>query len=187
MIKYTQKVSDYMNKGFITSALLYGILSLFLVLVLNTVAVVGNRKIAIDKLKQSALEDVQDISSPDSCFEVTIDESTKDCTIEKYIYNESDRCSADVYIPRTIGRGTKKCTVTEISDNAFKNLTAINTVTISHYIEIGNTAFSGCSNITFILKRNINLINGVTTLYVTEGAQEVLLWGSQNAYVIKQG
>ena len=55
MIKYNRKVSDHMNKGFITSALLYGILSLFLVLVLSTVATIGNRKIAIDKIKQSAI------------------------------------------------------------------------------------------------------------------------------------
>ena len=43
------------NKGFITSALLYGILSLFLILVLETVSILGNRKLANDKIKESVL------------------------------------------------------------------------------------------------------------------------------------
>ena len=39
------------QKGFITSALLYGILSLFLVLVLGTISILGNRKLANDKIE----------------------------------------------------------------------------------------------------------------------------------------
>ena len=46
------------KNGFISSALLYGILSLFIVLMLSSLAILGNRKIAIDKIKTSAIDDV---------------------------------------------------------------------------------------------------------------------------------
>ena len=42
------------KKGFISSALLYGILALFLIIMLSTIAVLGNRKLNIDKLKENA-------------------------------------------------------------------------------------------------------------------------------------
>jgi len=46
------------KNGFISSALLYGILSLFIVLMLSSLAILGNRKITIDKIKTSAIDDV---------------------------------------------------------------------------------------------------------------------------------
>lgn len=46
------------KNGFITSALLYGILALFLILMLGSLAVLANRKMSMDSLKEAALEDV---------------------------------------------------------------------------------------------------------------------------------
>ena len=46
------------KNGFITSALLYGILALFLVLMLSSLAVLANRKMSMDTLKEAALNDV---------------------------------------------------------------------------------------------------------------------------------
>ena len=50
------------NRGFVTSALLYGILSLFLVLILGTLSVISNRKLASDRLKESALIDAENFT-----------------------------------------------------------------------------------------------------------------------------
>ncbi len=47
------------QRGFISSALLYGMLALFLVIMLSTLAVLGNRKLSMDKLKENALKNVQ--------------------------------------------------------------------------------------------------------------------------------
>ena len=46
------------KNGFITSALLYGILALFLILMLGSLAILANRKMSMDNLKEAALEDV---------------------------------------------------------------------------------------------------------------------------------
>ncbi len=47
------------KKGFISSSLLYGILALFLILMLSTLAILGNRKLSMDKLKEHALTTVE--------------------------------------------------------------------------------------------------------------------------------
>ena len=47
------------QNGFIASALLYGILALFLVLILNTLFVLANNKMTMDKLKEKALQTVE--------------------------------------------------------------------------------------------------------------------------------
>lgn len=47
------------KNGFISSALLYGMLALFLVVMMSTLAILGNRKLSMDKLKENALNDVQ--------------------------------------------------------------------------------------------------------------------------------
>lgn len=179
-----------MNRGFVTSALLYGILSLFLVLVLSTVATIGNRKLAIDRIKQSALEDVQELTTPDNCFMIspieTID-GVKRCAITNYTYNVNKKCSANVFIPKTIGLGSKKCNVYAIKSGAFENQTNVATVTISENIEnIEDEAFNGCNNITFIIKGAIRLMNPSTDNIVEEGEQNTKLWGAMGAYV-KQG
>lgn len=45
--------------GFISSALLYGMLALFLVIVTSTLALLGNQKLGMDKLKEHALNSIQ--------------------------------------------------------------------------------------------------------------------------------
>ena len=62
------------KNGFITSALLYGILSLFLILILGTVSILANRKLANDKIKESVLNDVQKIETSPRCFQTDISE-----------------------------------------------------------------------------------------------------------------
>ncbi len=54
------------KNGFITSALLYGILALFLILMLGSLAVLANRKMSMDALKEAALEDVGSTSETTS-------------------------------------------------------------------------------------------------------------------------
>jgi len=44
------------EKGFIASALLYGMLTLFLVIMISTLYVLGNNKMAMDKMKAHAIE-----------------------------------------------------------------------------------------------------------------------------------
>ena len=47
------------KNGFISSALLYGMLALFLVVMMSTLAILGNRKLSMDKLKENALNNIQ--------------------------------------------------------------------------------------------------------------------------------
>ena len=43
------------EKGFIASSLLYGMLALFLVIMLSTIYIFANNKLGMDKLKEEAL------------------------------------------------------------------------------------------------------------------------------------
>ena len=79
------------KKGFITSALLYGILSLFLILILGTVSILGNRKLSNDKIKESALDDVQTLTTNPDCFTTT--SSTKHYYKIKYKRNKCNSFS----------------------------------------------------------------------------------------------
>jgi len=45
--------------GFISSALLYGMLALFLVIMTSTLAILGNQKLGMDKIKENALNGIQ--------------------------------------------------------------------------------------------------------------------------------
>ena len=47
------------QNGFIASALLYGMLALFLMLMLSTLYILANNKVTMDKLKEKALEIVE--------------------------------------------------------------------------------------------------------------------------------
>ncbi len=47
------------QNGFISSALLYGMLALFLVIMTSTLAILGNQKLGMDKLKENALNDIE--------------------------------------------------------------------------------------------------------------------------------
>lgn len=140
------------NKGFVTSALLYGILSLFIVLVLGTVSILANRKLANDKIKESALDDVQQLTTDESCF-TTISKSVEDpytsgrrntLTITGY----SDSCDKTVFIPETIN-GLE---VDEIGSDAFKGKSLINITIKENITSIGTNAFSGNDGIVFYIK-----------------------------------
>ena len=59
------------RNGFIASALLYGMLALFLTLMLTTLAFFANRKLTVDRLKESALTAIQtDYANPESILRV---------------------------------------------------------------------------------------------------------------------
>ena len=131
------------KKGFITSALLYGILSLFLLLVLGTVSILGNRKLANDKIKESALDDVQNLTTNPTCF-TTASNSRGNLTITGY--NAS--CDKTVFIPEALnGR-----TVDAIGANAFSNKNLINITIKSNITEIATNAFTGNDQIVFYIK-----------------------------------
>ena len=83
------------KKGFVTSALLYGILSLFIILILGTISIVANRKLTLDKIKQSALDDVQNVETNLSCFVIN------GGVIEGYNLNENGCNVSNIIIPKT--------------------------------------------------------------------------------------
>lgn len=132
-----------MNKGFITSALLYGILSLFLILVLGTVSILGNRKLANDKIKQSALEDAQKLTTDETCF-TTSTNSRGNLTITDY----NATCDKTVFVPEIIDGKT----VDAIGSSAFSNKNLINITIKSNIKEIAETAFTGNQGIVFYIK-----------------------------------
>lgn len=136
------------KKGFVTSALLYGILSVYIVLVVGTVSIIGNRKLATDKIKQSALDDVQNIETNANCFNFNDSEGT----ITGYrIATGCTELEKNVSIPEKI-RGV---VVTTIGSEAFRNAD-IETVTIkSNVKDIYYNAFNGTSNVLFIIKGNM--------------------------------
>ena len=145
---YTKGMKKMNKKGFVTSALLYGILSVYIVLVVGTVSIIGNRKLATDKIKQSALDDVQNIETNANCFEFNAEKGM----ITKY--RTATGCTSlekNVSIPGKI-RGT---IVTAIGSKAFQNA-GVETVTLkSNVIEIYCDAFSGNTNVLFITKGNM--------------------------------
>lgn len=54
------------QNGFIASSLLYGMLALFLVIMLNTLAIFTNNKLAMDRLKEKALNETENDKTPAS-------------------------------------------------------------------------------------------------------------------------
>ncbi len=149
------------EKGFITSALLYGILSLFLVLVLGTVSILGNRKLANDKIKESTLDDVQKLTTNPSCF-TTVSNSRGNLTISGY----DASCDKTVFIPEALNGKT----VDAIGSSAFSNQNLINVTIKSNIKEIAETAFTGNDGIIFYIK--------TTSDQIIESP-----WGATNATV----
>lgn len=144
------------KNGFVTSALLYGILSLFLLLILGTISIIGSRKLTNDKIKQSALDDVQDLKTDRSCFTIVED------TIKGYNF---EKCTKTVFIPND-------SEVTKIGNGAFSNTDSsesheLKNVTIySNITTIDADAFEGQDGITFILKNpNSGIINSINNNY----------------------
>jgi len=142
------------KKGFVTSALLYGILSLYIVLVVGTVSIIGNRKLANDKIKQSALDDVQYLETDLGCFEIE-NKGNNENIIKNYRTKAEDGCTTlqkNVFIPERDKYGNE---ITAIGANAFKNK-ALESVTIKSNIkEIDCNAFAGTSDVLFIIKGNM--------------------------------
>lgn len=152
------------NKGFVTSALLYGILSLFLVLILGTLSIITNRKFASDRLKESALNDVQDLRTSESCF--TIDSST--CTITEY---DEAKCGNTIFIDK---KDIRQCDLKKIGPTSFTNISN-GYVYIKSDIEIDEKAFEGNTNITFI---TVNI--GTANDGKTNGG---IVWGASKSYL----
>lgn len=163
------------QNGFITSALLYGILSLFLILILGTVSILANRKLANDKIKQSVLNDVQKIETSPRCFETetsTIDSANLQIT------GYDSTCEKTVYIPKTIYGQI----VDSIGPNAFDGKKLIN-VTIENVIkQIHVTAFNNNNNVDFYIKTTSDKIKGVGTEEEIENANGTA-WGAKNSKV----
>lgn len=163
------------QNGFITSALLYGILSLFLILILGTVSILANRKLANDKIKESVLNDVQKIETSPKCFET--DTSNLDNNNLQIIGYDST-CEKTVYIPATIYGQT----VDSIGKNAFANKRLIN-VTIEDTIkQIHVTAFSNNNDMEFYIRNTSDNIKGTGTDEEIENAKNTT-WGAKNATV----
>lgn len=163
------------QNGFITSALLYGILSLFLILILGTVSILANRKLANDKIKESVLNDVQKIETSPRCFETeTSDLDSNNLQITGY----DSTCEKTVYIPKTIYGQT----VDSIGPNAFANKNLIN-VTIEDTVkQIHVTAFSNNNDMEFYIRNTSDNIKGIGTDEEIENASGTT-WGATNATV----
>ena len=161
------------QKGFITSALLYGILSLFLILVLGTVSILGNRKLANDKIKESALDDVQNLTTDPSCFTSTSN-SRGNLTITGY----NTSCDKTVFIPETLNGKA----VDAIGANAFSNQKLINITIKPNIKEIYVTAFTGNDGIVFYIKTTSNEITGTGTQSEVNNAVGTA-WGAKDATV----
>ena len=163
------------QNGFITSALLYGILSLFLILILGTVSILASRKLANDKIKESVLNDVQKIETSPSCFET---ETSSLDSNNLQITGYDSTCEKTVYIPDEIyGR-----TVDSVGPNAFENKRLIN-VTIPNTIkQIHVTAFNNNDDMEFYIRNTSDQIKGVGTDEEIENA-EGTTWGAKDATV----
>lgn len=161
------------KKGFITSALLYGILSLFLVLVLGTVSILGNRKLANDKIKESALDDVQNIATNPTCFTTTTN-SNGNLTITGY----SASCEKTVFIPESINGKI----VDTIGASAFANKGLINITIKPNIKEIHATAFTQNDEIVFYIKTTSDQIVGIGTDAEINNAIGTA-WGAKDATV----
>lgn len=160
------------KKGFITSALLYGILSLFLILILGTVSILGNRKLSNDKIKESALDDVQTLTTNPDCFTTT--SSTSGLTITGYL----DSCEKTVFIPEYLNGQP----VIAIDSGAFKNKNLINITIKSNIKEINATAFQGNDEMVFYIKTTSDQIVGTGSDEEISNAIGTA-WGAKDATV----
>ena len=163
------------KNGFITSALLYGILSLFLILILGTVSILASRKLANDKIKESVLNDVQKIQTSPKCFETeTSPLDSNNLQINGY----DSTCEKTVYIPTTIYGQI----VDYIGPNVFSNKKLINVTIESTIKQIHVTAFNNNDNLVFYIRNTQDKIKGVGTDEEIEAA-EGTTWGAYNATI----
>ena len=152
------------KNGFVTSALLYGILSLFLLLILGSLTVMTNRKLTDDQIRRSALDDVQTLTTDPACFTVSGN------TITGY----SDTCDKTVFIPETIGG----VNITAIGSAAFQNKKLINITIKDNITSIDPSAFNGNDGMFFIMKMENGHIPHDNT-EVSAGR----IWGSTNSTI----
>ena len=163
------------KNGFITSALLDGILSLFLILILGTVSILANRKLANDKIKESVLNDVQDINTSPRCFETkTSDLDSNNLQITGY----DSTCEKTVYIPATIYGQT----VDSIGANAFANKNLINITLEKPVKQIHVTAFTNNDDIIFYIRNTSDQVKGIGSDEEIENASGTT-WGAKNATI----
>lgn len=161
------------KKGFITSALLYGILALFLVLVLGTVSILANRKLANDKIKESALNDVQNLSNDPACFQ-TQTNSRGNITITGY----DSTCDKTVFIPENLnGR-----MVDAIGPGAFNNQKLVNITMKSNVKEVHVTAFTGNDGMVFYVKAKNEEVVGTGTQEEVNNSVGTI-WGAKDATI----
>ena len=158
------------KKGFVTSALLYGILSLFLVLMLGTLSVISSRKLANDRLKESAINDVQDLDTKKDCF------TMNGCNIIGY---NKDTCGNTIAIDIN---NFKNCYNITIEDNSITGISRGNVYIKSKIKEEANDgvivikddAFKGNVNITFIVNQQD----------IEEKTGEI--WGATNSVIKRE-
>ena len=150
------------KKGFVTSALLYGILSLFLVLMLGTLSVISSRKLASDRLKESAINDVQDLKTNYNCF--TIEKSGSTCMATGY---DANTCGNTIAIDL---KNINGCNKLIIKNDSIKNVSRgyiyIKSKIINpdepNGIVIEDNAFKDNIKVTFIVNQVDKLPSGDT-------------------------
>lgn len=152
------------KNGFVTSALLYGILSLFLLLILGSLTIMTNRKLTDDQIRRSALDDVQNITTDLTCFTV----------VGNTITGYSSSCEKTVFIPESV----YGVNITAIGPNAFQNQNLRNVTIKSNITSIDATSFSGNSEMLFIMKME----NG-TIPYDNVEVSAGRIWGSTNSTI----
>ena len=163
------------QNGFITSALLYGILSLFLILILGTISILANRKLANDKIKESVLNDVQKIETSPRCFQTDISELDSN---NLQIISYDSTCEKTIYIPRTIyGK-----TVDSIGPKAFADKKIINITIQDNIKQIYVNAFTNNDDIVFYMITTSDNVKGVGSDEEIANATGTT-WGAQNATI----
>lgn len=89
------------------------------------------------------------IDSSGIAYNINSDGSTASVTYKTTSYNNY---SGSVTIPATITTGGKSYSVTEVGDNAFRNCSSLQQVTLGDKVmAIGSRAFLGCSNLKSII------------------------------------
>ena len=108
------------KNGFIASSLLYGMLALFLTLMISTLAIFANNKLSIDKLKEKALNDVGSTN-----VEIQITPCPSDYTLgtDGYCYKGTGTiCSGYTYngVCSTDDYQLQKCDIYRVEENSWE-------------------------------------------------------------------
>lgn len=129
------------EKGFIASSLLYGMLALFLVIMLSTLALLGSRKLSMDQLKKNALITVETgYSNPENI--VAIYDTFQKPDNDSWLDLSGNRNNAKLVNGVTFNDGIK-----------FNN--------INSHVDTALTSLSG----SFAIVTTLNINNGVIWSY----------------------